>query len=146
MGADLGSLQDEGGIQVGDCVVCGFYAGEGFLKKDGRVGILPLRVGGWKEGADIRAGNGSEERVGDGVEKNVAVGMASEAVSVGQGDATDLEGDGGFEFVGVPTVADAHFWFQFLFPLLKWLELEFTALMKRLRKKSLAGRECGLSA
>jgi hypothetical protein len=44
-------------------------------------------------------------------------------VSVGQGDATDLEGDGGFEFVGVPTVADAHFWFQFLFPLLKWLEI-----------------------
>ena len=135
MGTDFGSEKDEGGIQVDDCVTCGFYAGEGFLKKDGGVGILPLRVGGWKERADVGAGDGSEERVGDGVEENVAVGMASETVSVGQGDAADSERDGGLEFVGVPTVADAHFWFQFLFPLLKRLGLKFTAIGEEAAEK-----------
>jgi hypothetical protein len=46
------------------------------------------------------------------VEENVAIGVAAEALVMRESYAADFQGDAGFEFVGIPAVADANFGLQ----------------------------------
>ena len=59
MGADLGRSQDERGVHVGDGVACAPHLAQGFLKKDGGIGALPLGIGGRKETAYIARSDGA---------------------------------------------------------------------------------------
>ena len=46
------------------------------------------------------------------MQQDVAIGVAAQAFRMRQGDAADLERNAALEFVRVPAVADASFWFQ----------------------------------
>ena len=109
MGADLGRGQDEGGVHVGDGVACASHLAQGFFKKDGGIGALPLGIGGRKESSDIAGGDRAQQRIGQRVEQDVTVGMAGKALIVRQKNAADLERNAGAKLMGIPAVAYSHF-------------------------------------
>src|SRR5437868_14435607 len=61
----------------------------------------------------MRGATRSEHSVGEGMQEDIAVGMAAEALGVGQRNSTDFQGNAGLELVGVPAEADAGGWFHF---------------------------------
>ena len=116
MRADSWSGQDQRGIQIHEFVAGALDALQRLAKKQGRVGILPLRIGRRKQRSNVGTGDGSKQRVGDRVQQDVAVGMSTETLIMRQSHAADFERNSGLELVRVPTVSDAHFRFQIFFP------------------------------
>src|SRR5208282_300966 len=117
--ADFWSGQDQRGIQIHESVARGLDALQRLAQKHGGVGVFPLRIGRRKQRSNVGAGDGAEQRVSDRVQQDVAVGMAAETLVVRQSHAPDFERNAGFEFVRVPTVADAHFRFQDFDPVVR---------------------------
>ena len=108
MGPDLGRSQDERGVHVGDGVARASHLAQGFFKKDGGIGALPLGIGGRKESSDIAGGDRAQQRIGQRVEQDIAVGMAGQALIVRQKNAADLKGNAGAKLMGIPAKAYSH--------------------------------------
>ena len=104
---DLGSRQNQAGIDISNAVTGVAHAFQGFAQKDDGIRALPFRIGRRKENADVWRGNRSEQRIRDGVEKNVAIRVPAESFVMRQRDAADLQGNLWPELVRVEAVADA---------------------------------------
>jgi GMP synthase-like glutamine amidotransferase len=112
MGANFGSRQNQGRIHIDHCIASRPDALDRLRQKKGRVSAFPARIRGREKRTNIGSGDCPQQCVSNGVQKHVAIGMAAQAFRIRQGDAADLQRNAALEFVRVPAVADASFWFQ----------------------------------
>jgi hypothetical protein len=110
--AELGLLEYDGGVDVGDGPAQGVDASGGFLEELAAVAGFVARVVVGEELTDIGKAGGGEQSVGDGVEQGVAVAVGDGAAVKVEGDAADDERAtrasrrAGLEAVQVVAVAD----------------------------------------
>ena len=93
MRADLGSSQNQTGIDICDSISAALCSFERFSKKNYGIGVLPLRIRRRKKCADIWRGHGSKQSVGDRMEEDVSVRVAAESFVVRETDSADLQGN-----------------------------------------------------
>ncbi len=105
--ADLGSRQNQAGIDVSHGVTGVAHAFQSFAQEDDGIRAFPSRIGWRKERADVWRRDRPEQRVRDGVEQDVSVGVPAQAFVMRQRDAADLQRNPRAEFMRVEAVADA---------------------------------------
>lgn len=115
-GAELGALEDDGGVDVADGPAGGRGTLVGFGEEGFGIGAGPLGIGVGEELADIGEGEGAEDGIGDRVKEGIAIGVGDGAAVGFEGDASENEGlaagifgavDGG-KAVEVVAVSDAN--------------------------------------
>ena len=90
VGADLGLIQDQRGIDIGDRVTRPADLLQRFLYKDGGISTLPFGVGGWKVSADVARSHRPQQRVRQSVQQDVTIGMSGESLVMRNIHAADL--------------------------------------------------------
>lgn len=88
---ELGALEDDGGVDVGDGPAAFADEGGGVGEELLGRGAFPARIGVGEVHADVAEGEGAEEGIGEGVEEDVGVGMAVEAELARDVDAAEDE-------------------------------------------------------
>ena len=89
VGHEFGLLRDDGGVHIHDRAVAEFNLARGFVQKDLAGRALPARVGVGEESADVALADGAEDGVANGMHEGVGVGVAVEALRVGNVDAAE---------------------------------------------------------
>ncbi len=105
-GPDLRRGQDQRRIDVHDLVAGVLQLFHCQLQKDGRVGVLPARIAGRKEAADIARGNRAQQRVGYRVQQHVAVGVAGQPLGMVQRHPANAQRHARLECVRVLAKSD----------------------------------------
>jgi hypothetical protein len=110
--ANFGCRHNQGRIHIDDSIASRSHSLDCLRQETSRVGALPARVRGRKQRANIGGGDPAQQGVRDGVQEHVPVRVPAQPLRIRQGKPANLQRNAALEFVRIPAVADASFWFQ----------------------------------
>ena len=113
MRANLGRGKNKRRVYIDDGITGSPNPRQSLAQENGGVRALPLRIGRGKQRANIGRSDGPEQSIGHRMQKQVAIGVATEAFRMSQGDSPNLEWNASFEFVRIPAESDSHRWLFF---------------------------------
>ena len=105
--ADLGSSQNQTGIDICDSISAALCSFERFSKKNYGIGVLPLRIRRRKKAPISGAAMAPSKASVIAWRRTVSVRVAAESFVVRETDSADLQGNASPEFVRIEAVTDA---------------------------------------